>query len=320
LGAAIAGAVIGAGSLAMQGYSASQSGSAPYDLSQVARSNLKGIQTYEPYHYLLEQMYGQLYGGLGSQNANRFLFGSPGGTQDITVGWGDKQQTWHLGRPKQEGFLNTLERAQPYMARSNMQTVAGASQLVPMIEGMDPYRGAINSSLGQEAMNGLNLGYQMDPALVRELTQAGMENSSLRGFGHSPMDAYAVYGSLGQEAQRLRQQRLGFAQNVSGLLDEDVGRALNISYGPGGMGPGSLMQMYTQSQQQGPNRFNPYQNMVATRAPDNGLANALAGMGGGMANISGNLLGSYFRNQPQQAQQAQQQYQGPSNPDWGGYG
>ncbi len=134
-----------------------------------------------------------------------------------------------FGSGGQAGLLDQYARMEPQL--TEFQTRANTAQRTADIgditalgpeayaamRGYNPQQTALLDAYNQQAMQGLQLGSQMDPATQNQLRNAVFGESGSRGWGFDPASLAAYAGSTGRAGEALRQTRLGNAGTALGL-------------------------------------------------------------------------------------------------------
>lgn len=285
-----------AGVIAGGASAATAQGPTVYGPEEMTRKNIAAWGIYGPGVLGLNKVYNPAYADLGNQVARDTLFGTQARTENrIIPVWRDGEYTFHKQKfkmPGQEGLLSLHKRAGADMAQFNReQMLTDLNTFAPAA--LQAYKQAnpLLSNLTQRAQDGLDQGGALDPSTVRTLTQAAFGNASLRGFGHSPLDAYQAYSNMGMEAEARKRQREGFAAQVAGMQPDPfalMGRpSLAATYGPA-LG----MQGAAWGRQTSMPAINPFAANGVTSVPqDNTTSNMLGAISGGLFSMAGGMGG-----------------------------
>lgn len=116
----------------------------------------------------------------------------------------------------QPRVFNVENTYKPKYLGLNERLLPGA---VSSVSAANPDEAMLLKKLAQQAGEGLDAGALLDPALQRVTTQAIRGAQAARGMGYGPSDVVTESSALTQLGNQLRQQRQGFASNVSGMLN-----------------------------------------------------------------------------------------------------
>jgi hypothetical protein len=314
-----AGALIGG--LAMMGgsiYSAEKaSGSAPYfEPARDARHWIDAFIQQGGSLYDIERQLRPAYSGLERTGAQDFLFGN---APSKTTKWilrkdPDGGFVWNrmkVKTPGTPGLMQLLKRAQPQMENlyfdsgRRYQDYAAGSMGRGMAIGelLDPEGAAMRDRLIGSANEGLELGGQLDPAVRREVQQAARAGQSARGMGLGPSDLHEELMQMGSAAEARKTQRQNFALGVSERMPDYRSMAIGEFLKPSpaaGLGMGVVGSAFGLNSGVGPKLgMDPWRSPGVAATPGN---EALGAAAGGLANLGGQMIGSYIRNSGQRQQ------------------
>jgi hypothetical protein len=220
-----------------------------------------------------------------------------------------------FGTGGQPGVLDQYGRMQPQL--TEFQTQANTAQrtadigditaLGPQAYGAmrayNPQQTALLDAYNQQAMQGLQLGSQMDPATLSQIKNLSLGKTGGNGWGFDPASLASYAGSTGQAGEALRQTRLGNAGTAMSLNQalmgdpflQILGRSSGVSNpalalsGQGQAGASNL----------GPNLYNPesaYAGNLNNANQQAHLASEAAnlGMWGSIVESAGNVAGGMF--------------------------
>ena len=292
VGAAVAG-------LAMAGasaYGASQTSQGPglYDTAEQTRDNVKSLGLFGPQALLLNRLYGPAFSNISNQTSWQSLFGSPGQNVNTTLWVAGKPVKTTLRRPSTKGLLDLYQKAGGQMADFNRQQTLQDLKFAP--QAMDAYMNAnpLMRSLQERAQQGLDQGGELDASTRRTLQQSAFGDASMRGFGHSPLDAFMAYSAMGAESEARKRQREQFAMQAQGMLPDPFSLTRTPSFATT-MGPAIGMQGAQWGRQSSVPALNPFAfNQHSQTAADNTTSNILGAISGGMMNYAGNAFGQYM--------------------------
>lgn len=316
--AGIAAGVLGAGATA---YGASQTPKPGQGARQATREQAQGtLQGYAqttPLSYALSQTYQPAYLGLGSQNLQQLLFGTPEQTINRQVGWGrlndngQYERTANIAQqiPASMGLFDILGQAQPRLTQLSNQAVGQQlgtlNQYLPQAQQYyaqaNPELDALRRQLGLVAQQNLALGGQLDPSTRNAITSQVQADWANRGLGQAMPaqlnEALQLYGGGEALRQARQQQAAGIYNNLAGTQPDYSSFILGL-----GNQPLAQSMQFLQGQQplsyQG-NTFDPYNPTAAgsgaagmSAATQAALSNRdlYAGLGGGLLNLSGSFL------------------------------
>lgn len=135
-----------------------------------------------------------------------------------------------FGADGDPGLLDTYSKAAPYLSRFTADAqasqresdIADVERLGPRaaeaLRATDPRAKAIEDKLASQAMDELNSGASLDPALADQVSQGVRAAQAARGMGFGLSDVATESLFLGREAEAMRRARQNFASNVSGRL------------------------------------------------------------------------------------------------------
>ncbi len=306
---AVAGsAAIGAGASA---YGASQQ-QGPQTVRPVddALQKLMAYNAYAGPTYQMNRMFGPMFNAQNSQMSYDTLFGNAGGARSITVPvWQDGKVTNYTHRyqvPGTPGMLSMYKRAGREMSDFNNKRLLAdlqtyAPQLSAAYKSNNPGLYGLESSLMKQAQEGLDAGSGLDPFTRRQLTQASLGDASLRGFGHSPLDAYMAYSSMGREGEARRQAHQQQAMGIGSWSQSINPDPMSLVRQPGlatQMGPLLGSQAFGAARTNAtPAGFSPFGGGYQSLPGDNSAANSWMALGGGMMNLAGGMGANYMQRQ-----------------------
>ena len=177
----------------------------PRDQAQEGRDTLAAQLELAPEVYAARAKYDPAYADLNIGVLRRSLFGADG----------------------QPGLLKTYEEAEPALTRFTAQAqsgqrerdIADVERLGPRASAAfrtaDSAAAAIEDKLAAQAMEELDAGASLDPALRNEVVQGVRSAQADRGFGMGASDASVEGLFLGREAEGMRRTRQNFASGVA---------------------------------------------------------------------------------------------------------
>lgn len=221
------------------------------------------------------------YLGLGANNLQSMLFGSPGGQQTVRVGAGrpdsqgnfSKYYSFQLDTPQSPGLFDLYGQAIPRLQGLQDQGVAGQlgmlNKYLPQAQAYqqqaNPELEALRKALGLAANRQVAMGGTLDPTMRNAITSGVRADWANRGLGQTMPaqlnEALQLYG--GGEA--LRNNRLNTAGGLFGQLSQyqpDYSRWIM------GMGSNALQQGMSAVGQQQPlayqgSMYDPFNSVAA---------------------------------------------------------
>ena len=236
-------------------------------------------------------MYNPQFAAIGNKTAWNTLFGTPESTQMRTVWDGQKYVQKSVKNPATAGLLDIYQKAGNRMANFNRQQTLADLNFAP--QALQSYIGAnpLLGSIVNRAQQGLDQGGALDSSTRRALEQASIGDASMRGFGHSPLDAFMAYSSLGAEAEARKRQREQFALQTQSMLPDPFSLSRNPSFATT-MGPAIGMQGAQFGRQAAMPVINPFGfNQNQQMPSDNTTSNILGAISGGLLNMAGGMGG-----------------------------
>lgn len=249
----------------------------------MTRKNVSAYGIYGPSVYALNKAYNPAYASLGNYTTESTLFGTPQSVEKRMIPvYHDGRWINHLQKykvPAQAGLLDMYKRAGADMAQFNREQQA---QDLNAFRESNPLFG----SLMNRAQQGLDQGGELDASTRRTLEQAALGDASLRGFGHSPLDAYQAYASMGAASEARKREREQFALQAQGLYDPFRPSMAST------LGPALGMQGAAWGRTSSTPVMNPFaQNGIQTIPSDNTTSNILGAVSGGLLNMAGGIGG-----------------------------
>lgn len=174
---------------------------APRDYYAESRDTLQAQVDLAPDLYAAEAEYRPKYDALEMQQAEALLLGQ-GGLLDILDRAGPRMDSLEndaLSRKR----ASELEQLKQYGAEA-----------VQAFDAIDPQNAKIKKLLSEAAISDLEMGGELDPATLRQVTQGARGESAVSGFGYDPMSFAKEVGAVGREAESRKMTRRGFAQSV----------------------------------------------------------------------------------------------------------
>lgn len=263
-----------------------------YDPAEMTRDNVQALYSFGGPALTLNQMYNPAFAGIANTTAYNTLFGTPKSKQLRTVWDGNQYVQKMVKNPKTPGLLNMYKQVGNQMAQFNRNQTMQDLQFAPTA--MQGYMNAspLLAGIQQQAQSGLAQGGALDASTRRELQQASLQDASLRGFGHSPLDAYNMYSSMGRASEERMRQRQQFALQSQQLMPDPL--ALSRQQSSAAMfGPAIGMQGAQWGRQASMPVLNPFAfNQMQPQAVDNTTSNTLGAISGGLLNLGGGMLGN----------------------------
>ena len=179
-----------------------------------ARGTLSAYQQTAPGQLALNQMMDPQYAALSSNDLNQIMFGGAGGQQTYQVPTVNKAgqitgyTTQTMSTQASPGMLNMMGSAN--------SLYGPAAQA--LWQRMYPGQAQLQSQLGADASQQLELGGAMDPMMQMQVQQATRQAQAARGMGYGPSDVFQEAMNTGMQAQALRQQREGYATQTGTYL------------------------------------------------------------------------------------------------------
>ena len=177
----------------------------PRDMATEGRDSLMAQLELAPETYAARREYDPKYADLNVEVMRRSLFGSEG----------------------QPGLLQTYEEAEPSLTRFAAEAQTGqrerdiadverfGGRASEAFRSADPRAAEIEDTLAKQAMEELNSGADLDPSLMRQVTQGVRSGQADRGFGMGLADASVEGLYVGREAEALRRRRQDFASSIA---------------------------------------------------------------------------------------------------------
>ncbi len=279
------------------------------NLSQELTQTLAGLKSTAGGFFNLNQQYAPAYTGLNLQSLNQTLFGSPGIPGEISqqIAANRALQGANIGTINQlgPGGYEALMRSNPGLAQSLWQANQAGSQL------SGP--GSLSGQLSDTAQQQLSLGGALSPQELDMINQQSRAGFAQRGMFNTNQSLGADLLSQDQFSNQRLGQRLGWAQNVAGLQNQNTSTLGSLAqtnasvYNPytnilgqspilgGSQVPLSLMgTLNTQnlfSPSSGNDIFNTNFNAQASQAIAN--SNQQAALLGAGISAAGNIAGSF---------------------------
>lgn len=314
------GAIIGAvGGLAAAGgsiYSASQAGGSAPSPKGVGRGTIQAYYQTAPQQLALNELYNPQYLGLGTNNLQSLLFGSPGSSVTYNVPpWlgkilGTRDPTQTVNIPGQTGLFDVLGQAAPAFQNLGTQSanlartadIAALNQYLPGLQQWynqaTPEQAALRTAISGNALDQLNLGTQLDPDTLNRITSGVRGSWANRGLGTSSPamldEAMQLYGG----GQNLLQQREQNAISSLGQLYQTQPNYAGLILGEQGSLPAATSFLTGQQPLTYQQRYDPFnptaanislQGSAQQQQASQYLSSTLAGLGGGLLNMSGRL-------------------------------
>lgn len=224
---------------------------APRDYGQETRDTLQAQVDLAPDRYAAEREYAPLYADLSAQNVRRLLLGN--GQEPGLL------DTWEQIAPRTQALTDQTQAAQRNADVEALRTLA--PQAVQALRDADPQQRALMDALNKAALDDLQAGYGLDPALRDQVTQDVRAAQASRGMGFGNADATAEAFALGDRGLALRTQRQLTAQNQARLNAATGSDPALVVLGRPSQGAGQSQALLGQGQQgaqaAGPSLFNP---------------------------------------------------------------
>jgi hypothetical protein len=174
-----------------------------------------------------------------------------------------------------------------YNRNQTLKDLAFAPQAMQGYLNANPLLG----SIANRAQEGLDQGGSLDASTRRQLQQSSFQDASMRGFGHSPLDAYMAYTSMGAEAEARKRQREQFALQAQGAMPDPFTLARSPSLGTT-LGPSLGMGGAAWGRTSSAPIINPFSSMNVQSVPqDNTTSNILGAISGGLLSMGGGMMG-----------------------------
>lgn len=223
----------------------------PRDYGQETRDTLQAQVDLAPDRYAAERQFSPLYADLSAQNVRRLLLGNgrdPG-----------LLSTWEDIAPRTQALTDQAQSAQRTSDVEALRTLA--PQAIQALRDADPQQRALMDALNKSALDDLNAGYGMDPALRDSVSQNVRAAQASRGMGFGNADATAEAFALGDRGLALRTQRQLTAQNQARLNAATGADPALVVLGRPSQAAGQSQGLLSQGQQgaanAGPSLFNP---------------------------------------------------------------
>jgi hypothetical protein len=181
---------VGVAGVATAGIGAATAPSSPEtpDPHEMTYENWLALQMMSGRTYLTNAYWNPAFSGLANRSAEESLFGTPGKV------WMQKGRDGTRKRrviPASPGLLDIYQRAGNRMADFNrQQQVKDMNLLGPATMSAYLRSNPLAGSLMQRASDGMAQGGELDASTRRTLQQSAFGDASMRGFGHSPLDAF----------------------------------------------------------------------------------------------------------------------------------
>lgn len=182
----------------------------PRDLYQESAQTLQAQVDLAPDLYAAEAEYRPKYNALTMSEMEKLLFG----TQD------EQGQA-------QRGLLEMLGQANPRFNQLEADALSAkrsaeiadlqklGAQAVDAYDAIDPETAKLKDTLTSQAQQELDRGGELDPSVLRQVTQGVRGQQALQGFGYDPQSFAREVGAVGREAEGRKMQRRAFAQSVA---------------------------------------------------------------------------------------------------------
>lgn len=285
------------GGLASAGASAATAPGSPDapDPMEMSWENARALEMQARRAWRINNLWNPAYSGIGNQTAEMALFGSPNRFIQMYQGKDDGRPTKRVNIGGQPGLLDIYQRAGSQMADFNRrQQITDMNIMGPATTAAYFNSSPIAESLMRRATDGMAEGGSLDPSTRRTLQQSALGDASLRGFGHSPLDAFMAYSSMGAEAEARKRQNEQFALQVNSMFDpfSQIGRPSFAST----LGPALGMQGAQWGRQSSVPALNPFAMGNAYSGPMPQGSSATSDMFGAVSGGLFNLAGSYAAN------------------------
>jgi hypothetical protein len=266
-----------------------------YGPEESTRKNVVAQMLYGPSVWQLNRLYNPAYANLGNSTTQNTLFGTdPRSVNKLVTAYHDGRRVTFRQRmqvPGQMGLLDIYKKAGNQMADYNrnqtLKDLAFAPQAMQGYLNANPLLG----SIANRAQEGLDQGGSLDASTRRQLQQSSFQDASMRGFGHSPLDAYMAYTSMGAEAEARKRQREQFALQAQGAMPDPFTLARSPSLGTT-LGPSLGMGGAAWGRTSSAPIINPFSSMNVQSVPqDNTTSNILGAISGGLLSMGGGMMG-----------------------------
>lgn len=177
----------------------------PRDQAQEGRDSMLAQLELAPEQLAARQKFDPQYSDLNIEVLRRSLFGAK-------------------GKP---GLLATYQEVEPLLTRMTAEAQTGqrerdiadverfGGRASSAFRNADPGAAEIEDKLQSQAMEELDAGASLDPALRNQVVQGVRAGQASRGFGMGLSDANTEGLFIGREAEAMRRSRQGFASGVA---------------------------------------------------------------------------------------------------------
>lgn len=179
----------------------------PRNYGQETSDTLRAQVDLAPELYAAERQFSPLYADLSAENVRRTLLGPDGQSGLLTL--------FEQIAPRTQALQDQAQNAQRQSDLQSLQTLGAPT--VEALRNADPQQRALMDALNESALQDLNAGYGMDPALQAATQQNVRAAQAARGMGWGNADATAEAYTVGDRGLALRTQRQLTAQNVARL-------------------------------------------------------------------------------------------------------
>lgn len=179
----------------------------PRDYGQETRDTLQAQVDLAPDRYAAEARFSPLYADLSADNVRRTLLGEDGK--------GGLLSTFEDIAPRTQALQDQSQQAQRASDLRALQELGAPT--VEALRNADPQQKLLMDELNRSALEDLNAGYGLDPALRSQVAQEVRAAQASRGLGFGNSDAVTEAYAIGDRGLSLRTQRQLTAQNVARL-------------------------------------------------------------------------------------------------------
>lgn len=242
-----------------------------------ANATARGWAETAPLGFGLNQIYSPAYLGLGSQNLQSLLFGSPAQTINREIGFGKRMADGSYKRsvgiteelPETVGFFDLLGQAAPRLqelyqtgARQGVQNQLGLlNEFLPQAQEFqrqsNPELMDLQRLIGTTASQGLSMGSRWNPSDLGRETNRIRSDWANRGLGSGQSAQMDEILQILGGGEALRSQRQNYALNANNSLSATQPDYLRMILGLGGNPVGDAMQLVG-GQQPMANQFQQY--------------------------------------------------------------
>lgn len=179
----------------------------PRDYGAETRETLQAQVELAPDLYAAEREFSPLYADLSAENVRRSLLG--------VDGKGGLLKTFEDVAPRTQALQDQAQQAQRRADVRSLEELGAPT--IEALRNADPQQKLLMDRLNVAALQDLEAGYGLDPALRAETEQNVRAAQAARGVGWGNADATAEAFAVGERGLALRTQRMLTAQNQARL-------------------------------------------------------------------------------------------------------